>query len=130
MNRVEKCGIQQPAPTVAGRLEQARRWLEQPGVDDRGLGRQAIALVIQEGVKIGKVLPEGEDRARVAALCRQLENDTRLLTELCAIEQGNSPRAVAVAREVAHNLNRYVHVGVFDHSQRSNRLLNILRQHW
>ena len=25
VNRVEKCGIQRPAPTVAGRLEQARR---------------------------------------------------------------------------------------------------------
>ena len=31
INRVEKSGIQQPAPTVVGRLEQARRWLEQPG---------------------------------------------------------------------------------------------------
>ena len=28
INRVEKSGIQQPAPTVVGRLEQARRWLE------------------------------------------------------------------------------------------------------
>lgn len=105
LNRVEKCGIQQPAPTVAGRLEQARRWLEQPGVDDRGLGRQAIALVVEEGFKIGRVF-EGEDRARVAALCRQLENDSKLLTELCAIDQGSSPRAIAVAKEVAQNLNR------------------------
>ena len=31
INRVEKSGIQQPAPTVVGRLEQARRWPEQPG---------------------------------------------------------------------------------------------------
>ena len=52
ISRVEKSGIQQPAPTVSGRLEQARRWLEQPGVDDRGLGKQAIALVIQEGAKV------------------------------------------------------------------------------
>ncbi len=52
ISRVEKSGIQQPAPTVAGRLEQARRWLEQPGVDDRGLGRQAIQLVVEEGYKV------------------------------------------------------------------------------
>jgi len=44
--------IQQPSPTVAGRLEQARRWLEQPAVDDRGLGRQAIFLVVDEGYKV------------------------------------------------------------------------------
>ena len=34
VNRVEKSGIQQPAPTVVGRLEQARRWLEQPGIPE------------------------------------------------------------------------------------------------
>ena len=52
INRVEKSGIQQPAPTVVGRLEQARRWLEQPGADDRDLGRQAIHLVVDEGYKV------------------------------------------------------------------------------
>lgn len=52
INRVEKSGIQQPAPTVSGRLEQARRWLEQPNLDDRGLGQQAIALVVDEGYKV------------------------------------------------------------------------------
>ena len=35
----------------------ARRWLEQPGLDDRGLGRQAIALVVEDGLKIATVLP-------------------------------------------------------------------------
>lgn len=52
INRVEKSGLQYPAPTVAGRLEQARRWLEQPGIDDRGLGQQAIGLIVQEGLKV------------------------------------------------------------------------------
>ena len=33
--RLEKSGIQQPAHTVQGKLEQARRWLEYPGMDDR-----------------------------------------------------------------------------------------------
>ncbi len=35
MFRLEKSGIQQPAHTVQGRLDQARRWLDQPGLDDR-----------------------------------------------------------------------------------------------
>ena len=52
ISRVEKSGIQQPAPTVHGRLEQARRWLEQPGADDRDLGRQAVHLVVNEGHKV------------------------------------------------------------------------------
>jgi len=38
--RLEKSGIQQPAHTVLGRLEQARRWLEQPALEDRGVGQQ------------------------------------------------------------------------------------------
>ena len=52
ISRVEKSGIQQPAPTVHGRLEQARRWLEQPGADDRDLGRQAVHLMVNEGHKV------------------------------------------------------------------------------
>ena len=35
----------------------ARRWLEQPGLDDRGLGRQAALLVVEDGLKIATVLP-------------------------------------------------------------------------
>ena len=49
---VEKSGIQQPAHTVSGRLEQARRWLAHPDRDDRGLGQQAIALIVAEGKKV------------------------------------------------------------------------------
>ena len=105
VNRVEKSGIQQPAPTVSGRLEQARRWLEQPGVNDRGLGQQSIALVVEEGYKIAEVLP-GANRDEVFALCKSIENDARELTHLCLNDQGDGPRATALARKVAGNLNR------------------------
>ena len=53
VNNVERSGIQQPAHTVAGRLEQAQRWLNNPSVDDKGLGQQAIALIVEEGKKVG-----------------------------------------------------------------------------
>ncbi len=56
ISRLDKAGIAQPAHTVAGRLDQARRWLEKPTVDDRGLGRQAVALVIKEGKKVRRKL--------------------------------------------------------------------------
>ena len=71
VNRVEKSGIQQPAPTVIGRLEQARRWLEQPGADDRDLGRQAIHLVVDDGYKIANGLP-GPLKNRVQELCASI----------------------------------------------------------
>lgn len=52
VENAEKYGVQQPAHTVAGRLEQARRWLANPSADDRGLGQQAIALIVEEGRKV------------------------------------------------------------------------------
>lgn len=45
--------MQQPAHTVAGRLEQAQRWLNNPSMDDKGLGQQAIGLIVEEGKKVG-----------------------------------------------------------------------------
>lgn len=54
VNNVERSGVQQPAHTVAGRLEQAQRWLNNPSMDDKGLGQQAIGLIVEEGKKVGK----------------------------------------------------------------------------
>ena len=34
----ERSGIRKPAPTVEGKVDQAQRWLNNPGMDDRGLG--------------------------------------------------------------------------------------------
>lgn len=34
----ERSGIRKPAPTVEGKVDQAQRWLTNPGIDDRGLG--------------------------------------------------------------------------------------------
>lgn len=35
----ERSGIRKPAPTVDGKVEQARQWLANPGLDDKGLGQ-------------------------------------------------------------------------------------------
>ncbi len=103
INRVEKSGIQQPAPTILGRLEQARRWLEQPAADDRDLGRQAIHLVVNDGYKIAAVLP-GPLKDRVKELCSGIEHDTTELTHLCREGRGSSARAMALAKKIASNL--------------------------
>ena len=52
VNNIERSGVQQPAHTVAGQLEQAQRWLTNPAIDDRGLGQQAIGLIVDEGRKV------------------------------------------------------------------------------
>lgn len=49
---VDKSGIAQTAHTVAGRLEQANKWLLNPQNDDKGLGQRAIALIVHEGKKV------------------------------------------------------------------------------
>ena len=41
----ERSGVRRPAHTVAGKLEQAQRWLANPGVDDKGLGESRDVLV-------------------------------------------------------------------------------------
>ena len=43
----ERSGIRKPAPTVEGKVDQAQRWLENPGLDDRGLGKDCC-MVIQK----------------------------------------------------------------------------------
>ncbi|XP_047738829.1 uncharacterized protein LOC108675664 [Hyalella azteca] len=56
---MERSGVGQPAHTVAGQLEQAQRWLANPAMDDRGLGQQAIDLIVEEGRKDPKALRGG-----------------------------------------------------------------------
>ena len=34
----DRSGIRRPAPTLEGKLEQAKRWMHRPEVDDKGLG--------------------------------------------------------------------------------------------
>ena len=39
ISSTERSGIRKPAPTVDGKVEQARQWLANPALDDKGLGR-------------------------------------------------------------------------------------------
>lgn len=60
---IERSGIQGPAHTVPGRLEQASKWLSNPNIDDKGVGQQAIKALVQDGRKIGQSCspPQRED---------------------------------------------------------------------
>uniref|UniRef100_A0ABD2W031 Vinculin n=1 Tax=Trichogramma kaykai TaxID=54128 RepID=A0ABD2W031_9HYME len=100
----DKSGTVQTAHTVAGRLEQANKWLLNPQHDDKGLGQKAIALIIQEGKKVADGLP-GIHRVEILQLCDEVDNLSHQLGELCARGEGNGPRAQDVARKLSHSLH-------------------------
>lgn len=45
LTNTQRTGGAHPAHTVAGRLEQALRWLDNPGVDDDGLGSLSVIYI-------------------------------------------------------------------------------------
>lgn len=99
----DKSGTAQTAHTVAGRLEQANKWLLNPQHDDKGLGKRAIALIIHEGKKVAEGLP-GIHKAEILQLCDEVDNLSHQLADFCAHGQGNTPRAQEVARQLSHKL--------------------------
>lgn len=101
---VDKAGLQQTAHTVQGRLEQARKWLSNPGQDDKGLGQRAIALIVGEGRKVADGLP-GVQKAEILQLCDEVDELSRQLADLCAKGQGNSPQAQEIARKLSQKLH-------------------------
>lgn len=104
VTNMDKCGAQQPAHTVTGRLEQAQRWLSHPDRDDRGLGQRAIALIVDEGKKVADGLP-GVQRAEILSLCDQVDRLSHQLSDLCRRGMGNSPQAQEIARALSQKLH-------------------------
>ena len=63
----QRTGGAHPAHTAGGRLEQALRWLDNPGVDDGGLGAQAIAKMTEDARRLAEQL-NPQDRNRLLGL--------------------------------------------------------------
>lgn len=103
VSNVERSGVQQPAHTVAGRLEQAQRWLNNPSLDDKGLGQQAIALIVEEGKKVASGLT-GPAQTGILALCEEVDSLSQQLSEMCRRGQGDTPQAQEVARALSSKL--------------------------
>ncbi|XP_014275815.1 vinculin isoform X5 [Halyomorpha halys] len=104
VNNSERLGGEQPAHTVAGRLEQAGRWLQHPERDDNGLGRRAISLIVDEGNKVAVGL-QGVQKAEMIALCEQVDRLSRQLTDQCRRGLGSSPQAQQIARTLQEKLH-------------------------
>ncbi|KAK9886524.1 hypothetical protein WA026_016801, partial [Henosepilachna vigintioctopunctata] len=101
---VDKTGLQQTAHTVQGRLEQARKWLSNPGQDDKGLGQRAIALIAEEGRKVADGLP-GVQKAEILQLCDEVDVISRQLADLCTQGRGSTPQAHDLARRLSQKLH-------------------------
>nr|CAI5848899.1 unnamed protein product [Callosobruchus analis] len=101
---VDKAGLQQTAHTVQGRMEQARKWLSNPGHDDKGLGQRAINAIVTEGRKVAEGLP-GMQKAEILQLCDDVDALSRQLAELCAQGKGNTPQAHELARKLSQKLH-------------------------
>ncbi|XP_073977273.1 vinculin isoform X8 [Rhodnius prolixus] len=104
VNNMERLGGEQIAHTVAGRLEQATRWLQHPDRDDSGVGHRAIALIVDEGKKVAEGL-QGVHKAEMIALCEQVDRLSRQLSDLCRRGMGNSPQSQQVARTLSEKLH-------------------------
>ena len=57
ISNTERSGIRKPAPTVDGKVEQARQWLANPVLDDKGLGelcahRQVTPSALKEPITL------------------------------------------------------------------------------
>ncbi|XP_023329663.1 vinculin isoform X4 [Eurytemora carolleeae] len=103
VSRLEKSGIQQPAHTVQGRLDQARRWLDQPGLDDRGVGQQAVDLILEEARRVGEGL-NPTSRAKIQSLSSAIRSDLGKLLESSRRGDAGSPTGINLARGINHNL--------------------------
>ena len=102
---MERDGLQITVPrqTLEGRLEQALRWLLNPGLYDRGLGMQAIKAIIEEARRIATNCPPAmaSDLRRGAAEVEQL---ARQLEDLVNRGLGDSPAALTLARQLGLKL--------------------------
>uniref|UniRef100_A0A8C1A7P0 Vinculin n=1 Tax=Cyprinus carpio carpio TaxID=630221 RepID=A0A8C1A7P0_CYPCA len=84
------------AVTLEGKMEQALHWINNPGVDDHGVGQAAIRGLIAEGRRLGNSLP-GPYRQELLAKCERVEQLMMQLADLAARGEGESPQARAVA---------------------------------
>lgn len=86
-------------------MEQARKWLSNPGQDDRGLGQRAINAMVNEGRKVADGLP-GVQKAEILELCDEVDGLRRQLADLCAQGRGNTPEAHDLARKLSQKLHQ------------------------
>ncbi|XP_041466871.1 vinculin-like isoform X6 [Lytechinus variegatus] len=98
-----RSGVTRTAYTLAGKVEQAQKWLRNPAQDDKGVGRKAIAGIVAQGRKVAQNLT-GPERSELLRLCDEVEGLSQQITDLVNRGQGNSPACLEAARRLAEKL--------------------------
>ncbi|XP_048195046.1 vinculin isoform X2 [Perognathus longimembris pacificus] len=88
---------------LEGKIEQAQRWIDNPTVDDRGVGQAAIRGLVAEGHRLANVMM-GPYRQDLLAKCDRVDQLTAQLAELAARGEGESPQARALASQLQDSL--------------------------
>uniref|UniRef100_A0AAR2K5S6 Vinculin n=1 Tax=Pygocentrus nattereri TaxID=42514 RepID=A0AAR2K5S6_PYGNA len=88
---------------LEGKMEQAQRWMDNPNVEDGGVGQAAIRGLVAEGRRLANVLP-GNQRADLLGKCEQVEQMMAQLAELAARGEGETPQARTLAKQLQEAL--------------------------
>ncbi|XP_062375219.1 vinculin-like [Sardina pilchardus] len=92
-----------PALTLEGKMDQATRWINNPGVDDGGVGQAAIRGLVAEGRRLGNSLP-APYRQELLGRCERTEALMTSLADMAARGEAESPQARAVAAQLMEAL--------------------------
>ncbi|XP_018424795.1 PREDICTED: vinculin isoform X2 [Nanorana parkeri] len=87
------------AVNMEGKVEQAQRWIDNPSVDDRGVGQAAVRGLVAEGRRLANSMI-GPYRQDMMAKCDRVEQLAGTLAELAARGEGDTPQARAVAAQL------------------------------
>ncbi|KAI7693994.1 Vinculin [Sarcoptes scabiei] len=99
IQNLERSGIQGPAHTISGQVDQASKWLSNLNFDDKGIGSQAIKAIVSDGRKIGNLCNPAQ-KEDIYALCNQVEMLQKQLEDLCHRGLGHTPQAQELARKL------------------------------
>ncbi|KAM4607861.1 vinculin-like [Polymixia lowei] len=92
-----------PAVTLEGKMEQALRWVNNPGVDDRGVGQAAIRGMVGEGKRLAGGLV-GPYRQDLVGRCDRTEALMTSLADMAGRGEAEAPHARATAAQLQDSL--------------------------
>ncbi|XP_064418616.1 vinculin a isoform X2 [Latimeria chalumnae] len=84
------------AVNLEGKIEQAQRWIDNPMIDDRGVGQTAIRGLVAEGRRLANAMM-GPYRQDLLAKCDRVDQLAAQLAELAARGEAETPQARAIA---------------------------------
>ncbi|XP_014054073.1 vinculin isoform X3 [Salmo salar] len=92
-----------PAITLQGKMEQALRWVNNPGQDDRGVGQAAIRGLVSEGRRLAGGLG-GPYRQDMIVRCDRNEVLMTSLADIAGRGEAEAPQAKATASQLQESL--------------------------